>query len=74
MLFDNEKNALNPGFCKGQATFSHLSCWGNFGRFSQQGHLDLLHTAPWDSSTYLYMVEQDLYSLNYKYYWLQIDT
>ena len=24
--FNNEKNALNPGFCKGEATFSHLSC------------------------------------------------
>ena len=26
ILFNNEKNALNPGFCKGEATFSHLSC------------------------------------------------
>ena len=25
ILFINEKNALNPGFCKGEATFSHLS-------------------------------------------------
>ena len=46
ILFNNKKNALNPGFCKGEATFSHLSCWGHFGRFFQLGHLDLLHTAP----------------------------
>ena len=29
----NEKNALNPVFCKGEVAFSHLSGGGIFGGF-----------------------------------------
>ena len=56
-LFDNEKNALNPVFCKGEAAFSHLSAGGIFGRFFKVGHLDLLHMAFSESNTFFYKLE-----------------
>ena len=56
-LFDNEKNALNPVFCKGEATFSHPSGGGILGMFFQLGHLDLLHTALSKSKNFFYKVD-----------------
>ena len=57
LALESFNNVLHPVFCKGEATFSHLSGEGILGRFFQLGHLDLLHTALLDSNTYLYMVE-----------------
>ena len=45
-IFNNERYVLRPVICEVEAAFSHLSYKGNFGRFSQLGHLDLLHMAP----------------------------
>ena len=59
-LFNDEKYALNPVFCKGEAAFSHLSGGGTCESFFfQLGHLELLHTAPPDSNTFFYEVEQE---------------
>ena len=65
LTFNNKNNVLKSVICEGRhATFSHLSCRGCFGRFSQLGHLDLLHTAHSDSNTFFYMVESFSTSLN----------
>ena len=56
-ILNNEKYALKSVFCKWEAAFSHLSGGGTFRRFFQLGHLDLLHTAHLDSSTFFYKVE-----------------
>ena len=58
MISYNEKYALNPVFCKGEAAFSHQSGGGTFGMFFQLGHVDLLHTALSESNTFFYKVEQ----------------